>query len=63
MVLGTIEIMFISVNFYFGSIPAIKSNRFFDIPEGDKDKIYLANMILSSLFGAVFCFLLVSLLT
>ena len=62
LILGTIEVMFLSVNFYFDALPALRPSRLIPIPEQDRDKYYLANMVVSGLLAGLFCFLLVSLL-
>ena len=54
--------MFVSVNFYFDALPALRPSRLIPIPEQDRDKYYLANMVVSGLLAGLFCFLLVSLL-
>ena len=43
-------------------MPALRPSRLIPIPESDRDKYYLTNMIVSSLLAGIFCFLLVSLL-
>lgn len=62
LILGCVEVMFVSTCFYFNALPALRPSRLLPISSDSRNKYYLTNMIVCGLLSALFCLLLFSLL-
>ena len=62
LILGCLEVIFMSICLYLQASPKIKPNRFLPIDPVDAETYHLANMIVSSLFCLVCLLGLTSLL-
>jgi hypothetical protein len=62
LIVGCVEVMFLSICFYFKGLTILHPSRLISIAEEDRNKYYLTNMVVCGLLSALFCMLLFSLL-
>lgn len=62
MLLGCVEVMFISICYYFKGLSVLKPSSLLPIPDDSRNKYDITNMVVSSLLAALFCAMLISLI-